>query len=59
MMGDLKKMTIKMARAIAKFFHYNKIPPNVESMPYYQALVDTIVEVGPWIKPPSAYKIGG
>lgn len=47
MMGDLKKMTIKMARAIAKFFHYNKIPPNVESMPYYQAMVDTIVGVGP------------
>ena len=58
-MGDMKVRAMKMGRAISKFFHYNRIPPNVANSPYYRSMVDTIAEVGPGVKPPSAYEIGG
>ena len=58
-MGDIKHRALKMGRAISKFFHYNRIPPNVATSPYYWAMVDTIAEVGPGVKPPSTYEIGG
>ncbi|RWR76266.1 putative Zinc finger, BED-type [Cinnamomum micranthum f. kanehirae] len=56
-MGDMKHRALKMGRAISKFFHYNRIPPNVATSPYYRAMVDTIAEVGPGVKPPSACEI--
>ena len=58
-MGDMKAKAMKTRRAISKFFHYYQIPPNVANSPYYRAIVDTIAEVGPGAKPPSAYEIGG
>ncbi|RWR92086.1 hypothetical protein CKAN_02127900 [Cinnamomum micranthum f. kanehirae] len=57
-MGDMKVRAMKMGRAITKLFHYNRIPPNVANSPYYRAMVDTIAEVGPGVKPPSAHEIG-
>ncbi|RWR76149.1 hypothetical protein CKAN_00457000 [Cinnamomum micranthum f. kanehirae] len=56
-MGDMKHRALKMGRAISKFFHYNRIPPNVATSPYYRAMVDTIAEVGHGVKPPSTYEI--
>ncbi|RWR91144.1 hypothetical protein CKAN_02028800 [Cinnamomum micranthum f. kanehirae] len=52
-------ITLKMGRAISKFFHYNWILPNVTTSPYYRAMVDTIAKVGPRVKPTSAYEISG
>ncbi|RWR73198.1 hypothetical protein CKAN_00145500 [Cinnamomum micranthum f. kanehirae] len=58
-MGDMKVRGMKMERVISKFFHHNRIPPNVTNSPYYRSMVDTIAEVGPGVKPQSAYEIGG
>ena len=50
----------KVGKAISKFFHFNAIPFNAaDSGPYYQTMIDTIAEVGPGIKGPSGYQIGG
>ena len=57
-MGDMTARAMKMGRAISKFFHYNPIPQIVANSPYYGAMVDTIAEVGPEVKPSSAYEIG-
>ena len=44
---------------MAKFFHYNAIPFNVVgSGPYYQAMINTIVEAGPGVKGPKGYLTG-
>ncbi|RWR88001.1 hypothetical protein CKAN_01697600 [Cinnamomum micranthum f. kanehirae] len=58
-MGDMKLRALKMGRAISKFFHYNQIPPNVATSPYYWAMLDTIAKVGTGVKHPSAYEISG
>ena len=49
----------KVGKAISKFFLFNGIPFNAtDSGPYYQSMIDTIVEVGPGIKGPTRYQIG-
>ncbi|RWR86259.1 hypothetical protein CKAN_01514800 [Cinnamomum micranthum f. kanehirae] len=58
-MGDMKSRALNMGRAISKFFHYNWIPPNVATSPYYRTMVDNIAKVGPGVKPPSIYEISG
>ena len=57
-MGDTKTRAMKMGRAISKFFNYNRILPNVATSPYYRAMVD-MAELGPGVKPPSAYENSG
>ena len=49
----------KVGKSMAKFFHYNAIPFNAaDSGPYYQAMINTIVEAGPSVKGPTGYQIG-
>ena len=49
----------KVGKAISKFFLFNAIPFNaVDSGPYYQSMIDAIVEAGPGIKGPTGYQIG-
>ena len=44
----------KVRRVISKFFLYNAIPFNVaDSVPYYQAMINTITEADPSIKGPT------
>ena len=48
----------KVSKAISKFSLFNAIPFNeVDSGPYYQSMIDTIVEAGPSIKGPIGYQI--
>ena len=48
----------KVGKTISKFFFFNAIPFNeVGSGPYYQSMIDTIVEAGPSIKGPIGYQI--
>ena len=56
-MGDMKSKALNMGRAISKLFHYNRIPPNEATSPYYHTMVDNIAKVGPGVKPPSTYEI--
>ena len=43
----------KVRKSMTKFFHYNAISFNAtDSCPYYQAIINTITEVGP-----SPYKV--
>ena len=51
---------IKQVRKfMAKFVHYNAIPFNAaDSGPYYQGMINTIVEVGSGVKSPTGYQIG-
>ena len=47
-----------MGKAISKFFLFNAIPFNAaDNGPYYQSMIDTIVEAGPSIKGPTGYQI--
>ena len=49
----------KVRKVISKFFLYNAIPFNAAySGPYYQAMINTIVEADPNIKGPTKYQIG-
>ena len=49
----------KVGKVISKFFLFNGIPFNAaDSGPYYQSMIDTIVEAGPGIKGPTGYQIG-
>ena len=49
----------KVGKSIFKFFLFNGIPFNAaDSRPYYQSMIDTIVEAGPGIKGPIGYQIG-
>ena len=49
----------KVGKSISKFFLFNAIPFNaVDSGPYYQSMIDTIVEAGPGIKGLTGYQIG-
>ena len=49
----------KVGKAISKFFIFNVIPFNAtDSGPYYQSMIDTIVEVGLSIKGLTGYQIG-
>ena len=49
----------KIRKSMAKFFHYNAIPFNAaDSGPYYQAMINTIVEAHPGVKGPTGYQIG-
>ena len=46
----------KVGKTISTFFLFNAIPFNVaDSGPYYQSMIDTIVEAGPSIKGPMGY----
>ncbi|KAL0358329.1 UNVERIFIED_CONTAM: hypothetical protein Sangu_0682300 [Sesamum angustifolium] len=50
----------KVAKVVSKFFIFNVLPFNAaDSGPYMQSMIDTIVEVGPGVKGPSGYQIGG
>ena len=44
----------KVGKAISKFFLFNAI----DNGPYYQSMIDTIVEASPSIKGPTGYQIG-
>lgn len=57
LMGDMEYRAIKIGYAISKFFHCNRISPNVMNLLYNRAMVSTIAKVGPGVKPPSAYEI--
>ena len=49
----------KVGKAIFKYFFFNAIPFNAaDSKPYYQSMIDTIVEACPNIKGPTRYQIG-
>ena len=49
----------KVGKSISTFFLFNGIPFNAsDSGPYYQYMIDTIVEAGPGIKGPTGYQIG-
>ena len=49
----------RVGKVIFKFFLFNAIPFNVvDSGPYYQSMIDIIVEVGLGIKGPARYQIG-
>ena len=49
----------KVGKAISKSFLFNAIPFNAaDSKPYYQSMIDTIVEACPNIKGPTRYQIG-
>ena len=49
----------RVGKVIFKFFLFNAIPFNVvDSGPYYQSMIDIIVEAGPSIKGPMGYQIG-
>ena len=49
----------KVGKSISKFFLFNAIPFNVaDSRPYYQSMIDTILEAGSGIKCPTGYQIG-
>ena len=49
----------KVGKSISKFFLFNGIPFNAaDSGPYYQSMIDTIVEASPGIKGPTGYQIG-
>ena len=49
----------KVGKAIFKYFFFNAIPFNAaDSGPYYQSMIDTIIEAGPGIKGPTGYQIG-
>ena len=49
----------KVSKTISKFFLFNAIHFNaVDSEPYYQSMIDAIVEAGPSIKGPMGYQIG-
>ena len=48
----------KVGKVIFKFFLFNAIPFNVvDSGPYYQSMIDIIVEMGLGIKEPTRYQI--
>ena len=48
----------KVGKVISKFLLFNAIPFNVvDSGPYYQSMIDIIVEAGPSIKGPTRYQI--
>ena len=48
----------KVGRVVSKFFFFNGIPFNAaDSGPYYQTMIDTIVDTGPRIKGPFGYQI--
>ncbi|KAL0367740.1 UNVERIFIED_CONTAM: hypothetical protein Sradi_3664100 [Sesamum radiatum] len=50
----------KVGKAVSKFFIFNALPFNAaDSGPYMQSMIDTIAEVGPGVKGPSGYQIGG
>ena len=49
----------KLAKAIAKFFHFNHIAPNVASSPYYRNMIAVAEEVGAGIQPPTARELAG
>ncbi|XP_073138632.1 uncharacterized protein [Henckelia pumila] len=49
-----------VGKAISKWFIYNAIPFHAaDSGPYYQAMINTIADVGPGIQGPSGRQIGG
>ena len=49
----------KVGKTISTFFLLNRIPFNaVDSEPYYQSMIDTIIEAGPGIKGSIGYQIG-
>ena len=49
----------KVGTTISKFFLFNVIPFNAAgSGPYYESMIDTIVEAGLGIKGPMGYQIG-
>ncbi|XP_042375861.1 uncharacterized protein LOC121969699 [Zingiber officinale] len=52
-----KKKSI--GQSIAKFFHFNRIPPNVANNTYYRSMISNIQKSGPGIQPPTAYEIAG
>ena len=48
----------KVGKAIFKYFFFNAIHFNAaDSKPYYQSMIDTIVEAGPDIKGLTGYQI--
>ena len=50
----------KVSKVISKFFIFNAIPFNAaDSGPYFQSMIDEIAKVGPGVKGPSGYQIGG
>ena len=50
------RMLKKLERPFQKFFHYNAIPFNAaDSDPYYQVMINTIVEAGSGVKDPTGY----
>ncbi|KAL0458128.1 UNVERIFIED_CONTAM: hypothetical protein Slati_0440000 [Sesamum latifolium] len=50
----------KVGKAVSKFFIFNALPFNAaDSGPYMQSMIDTIAEVGPGVKGPYGYQIGG
>lgn len=49
----------KIGRAIAKFFHFNHIPPHTASTPYYRSMIAAIQKEGPGVEPPTSYEIAG
>ena len=49
----------KLAKAIAKFFHFNHRAPNVASSPYYRNMIAVAEEVGAGIQPPTARELAG
>ncbi|XP_075483777.1 uncharacterized protein LOC142523929 [Primulina tabacum] len=49
-----------VGKAISKWFIYNAIPFHAaDSGPYYQAMINTIADVGPGVQGPSGRQIGG
>ncbi|KAL0373131.1 UNVERIFIED_CONTAM: hypothetical protein Scaly_0994700 [Sesamum calycinum] len=59
--GMLSKEGMKeVGKAVSKFFIFIALPFNAaDSGPYMQSMIDTIAEVGPGVKGPSGYQIGG
>ncbi|KAL0392628.1 UNVERIFIED_CONTAM: hypothetical protein Sradi_2485600, partial [Sesamum radiatum] len=50
----------KVGKIVSKFFIFNALPFNAaDSSPYMQSIIDTIAEVGPGVKGPFGYQIGG
>ncbi|XP_042448992.1 uncharacterized protein LOC122033909 [Zingiber officinale] len=54
-----KEKKKSIGKSIAKFFHFNHIPPNAANNTYYRSMVSNIQKSGPGIQPPTAYEIAG
>ncbi|XP_074587443.1 uncharacterized protein LOC141843279 [Curcuma longa] len=54
-----KEKKKSIGKSIAKFFHFNQIPPNAANNTYYRSMVSNIQKSGPGIQPPTAYEIAG